>query len=301
MHAHVTRTLAVLAAGLACGFVALGAEGTARAVPLYVPPAAASDGTPSNAPAAPPAPAAVPYPSPYPPPSASPPAPVTPGAPPFYPPPPGYQAPNAPYYSYPSYAAAPSSASEPSIRRRQRPGANTHDGFYLSLGLGVLQGYNAIHGAAAKVEANGTGVAFTASIGGALTRNVILCARLHLSNAETHFVNRVSGYDVESATFNSGLAGACVVYYLGDTNVFFAATLGLTLFDVQDTYNSQLVDTKARFGAGLEIGKEWWVSPSWGLGGVLKGIYGTAKDVSSNNAGVWTTLTLALMLSATYN
>jgi len=306
-----TRTLITVS-----GLMALGAGG-AQAAPFVTPPPAAhtggateaspsAAGAPSAAgpaagppPATPPSPpaglppASAPPPAYYPPPPAYPysyPYPPAPGYPPPYPPPRAYR---PPPWASPSYAA------DREAWIRQRPGWHAHDGLYLNLGVGIAYVHNTIRDAPERVEANGTGIAFTAALGGAITRNVILCIRASLSNAETRFVDDQRGYDVDGASAESSMVGGSVLYYFDDSNVFLGGTIGLTSFDVRNRFGSY-TDSRARFGGGLEVGKEWWVSPNWGLGGVLRGFYGSAKDLSIANA-VWTNLSAGLFFSATYN
>lgn len=248
----------------------------------YPPPGSSPAGPPPPPPYYPPAPA---YPYAYPYPSAPPPYP-----PPYYPPPGAYR---PPPWTNPSYAA------DREAWIRQRPGWHAHDGLYLNLGVAIAYGHNTIGDVPGRVEANGTGIAFSAALGGAITKNVILCVRATLTEMETRFVDTVRGYDVDGASAEGSLLGGGVVYYFDDSNVFLGGTIGLTSFDVRDGFGS-FSDSRARFGGALEVGKEWWVSPNWGLGGALRGSYGSAKELSIANA-VWTNLGVGLFLSATYN
>jgi hypothetical protein len=182
---------------------------------------------------------------------------------------------------------------------RRKPGWHSHEGFYLNVGAGVAYVHNTIASAAGKGEANGTGIALSAALGGAVTKNVILCVRASMSDSETHYVDGARGYDLDGASAENAMLGVGVVSYLDDSNVFFGGTLGLTSFDVRGTFG-RYIDSRGRFGGALEVGKEWWVSPNWGLGGVVRASYGTVKDLSIAS-GVWRNLGVGLLLSASYN
>ena len=303
-------------AGIAVAVLAAaGTEGAVRAAPFLTPPPAGGPSTPATSPptdaSAPPAPYPPPpqgaapaptypapaYPAPQYPPASNPYAyPSYPSYPSYPPGPPNYPA-YPPSYPYPYQ---PPTGWDPAVQERRRASFHGHDGFYLNLGAGIVFARNTIPDAAAKIEASGTGPMFTAALGGAVVRNVILCVRYQFNDAEAHLEDAVRGYDRESVSAESHFLGGALVYYLEDTNVFFAGALGMTWFDVRDEYDSYLIDTRARFGGALDLGKEWWMSSNWGIGAVIRASYGTAKDLALANSA-WTNLGLSLLFSATYN
>ena len=80
----------------------------------------------------------------------------------------------------------------------------------------------------------------------------------------------------------------------------FADTKAYSGFAVDDQYNSPAVETDPGFGMDLLVGKEWWVSSSWGLGLAAQFIYGSAKD-REPALERWTTFGGGLLFTATYN
>jgi len=170
----------------------------------------------------------------------------------------------------------------------------------LNLAAGAVFARNTASDAATPIEANGVGLAFTGALGGAIARNVILCVRYQHSDAEAHYKDAARGYDQENASAETDFLGSALVYYFEDTNVLLAGAIGMSWFTVRDEFNFQVVDSRARLGAALDLGKEWWISPNWGMGLVARGSYGTAKDRSAS-AAAWTNLGLSLLFSATYN
>lgn len=134
-----------------------------------------------------------------------------------------------------------------------------------------------------------------------MTQNLILYGAFSVvGGGTTLHGDAAQQEELRNATFSWFMLGGGVAYYLEPMNLFFSGTFGLSGFTVDDQYNSNVVDTDAGFGIDLLVGKEWWVSSSWGLGLAAQFIYGTAKD-REPAVGRWNTLGGGLLFSATYN
>ena len=268
------------------------------------PPAPGSPG--ANAPGAPPAgypPAGYPQPgAPY---GAAPAPGYPPGYPPYGYPPPG---PGYPYPGYPPYQGYPN-AYYPYAPPQKSPGAHTHDGFYLRMGLGVGGLSLSMDNSGTKTEIGGTSLGVAFAFGAALTRHLIIYGEFFTVGTSDPNV-KVNGQSRTLATANASLfgIGPGVTYYFGESNFYLSSTLAFS----QLTFSGALEDNRAQsdtnWGATLKIsaGKEWWASDNWGLGIAAQLALGSMKDdhltvQESSSTPAWNVGALTLLFSATYN
>ncbi|HXI56050.1 MAG TPA: hypothetical protein VNO55_08325 [Polyangia bacterium] len=273
------------------------------------PPAPGSPG--ANAPGAPPAgypPAGYPpagYPQPGAPYGAAPAPGYPPGYPPYGYPPPG---PGYPYPGYPPYQGYPN-AYYPYAPPQKSPGAHTHDGFYLRMGLGVGGLSLSMDNSGTKTEIGGTSLGVAFAFGAALTRHLIIYGEFFTVGTSDPNV-KVNGQSRTLATANASLfgIGPGVTYYFGESNFYLSSTLAFS----QLTFSGALEDNRAQsdtnWGATLKIsaGKEWWASDNWGLGIAAQLALGSMKDdhltvQESSSTPAWNVGALTLLFSATYN
>jgi hypothetical protein len=204
------------------------------------------------------------------------------------PPPPGY---GAPAYGPPAPGYGP--AYEP-------PGTHTHDGFYLRMFLGF--GYTNMELEDQDVSVGGTGGAFGIALGAAVSENLIVFAEIFDDIAMNPTLKQ-GGTEFEGNDISAGVVavGGGIAYYFMPSNVYVSGTLSWGQLTVRDTENNEEIG-ESEFGPGLSlmVGKEWWVSPNWGLGGALQ-IYGGRMKDKGDNAPTWATQAIALTSSATYN
>lgn len=95
-------------------------------------------------------------------------------------------------------------------------------------------------------------------------------------------------------TWSTSYLGLGASYYL-PSNFYFAGSLGPLIMMLEtDRMESE---TDLGGAAKLTVGKEWWVSPDWGLGMAFELLGGAVPDGDAD----WTVATLGLAFSATYN
>lgn len=235
--------------------------------------------------------------------------------PPPYGPPPGYTASPPGYYAPPPYQAPPTGypAPPPPYMQYRAPGAETHDGFYLRLHLGG--GFTTMRASlnGVKEEFSGGSAAFGMALGGSVSPNLVLYGAFALTTTSnpTHKLRGVSDALFPNTSATTGGFGVGAAYYLMPANVYLAGTVLATQFQVTDDRLDSddeayaILDT--RYGIGFEalVGKEWWVSDNWGLGGAVQFLLGTSKEkqaaASSGPNTTWTTTAVSLVFSATYN
>ena len=124
---------------------------------------------------------------------------------------------------------------------------------------------------------------------GALVRNFILYAALN-------------GWSLSPAgggTLQVSGLGAGAAYYLEALNAFVSFTVARAVIEVIDGGRRA---TASRAGVTFEgkVGKEWWVSPNWGLGvggAVMFGSIGVEGDPNAS----WSVAGGGLLFSATFN
>jgi CxxC motif-containing protein (DUF1111 family) len=83
-------------------------------------------------------------------------------------------------------------------------------------------------------------------------------------------------------------------------NVYISANLLIAEYQLTSNGN-ELGKAELGPGVSLMVGKEWWVSPNWGLGLAAQLLGASLKDKGGGNAPLWSVGGLALVFSATYN
>ena len=233
------------------------------------------------------------YPPGYAPPQGYPPGYAAPGYPPGYAAPgypPGYAAPGYP----PAYA--------PPRYVRPVPPAPTHTGTYVHLQLGG--GFTSIRGSGGSggnVKLSGGGPAFGVAVGGAPIPNLAVFGSLFFTGASqpkvTDSVYGNGAFDGDALVVGFG---AGLVYYFMPANIFLSGAICTLSFEADDS-NDKTVYT-SDYGVGFDgmIGKEFWVSPHWGIGGALEFVGASSMKDKDTPGLTWSASAFNLLFSATY-
>ncbi len=259
--------------------------------PSVTPGTAPANGAPPAPP--PPQPASPPASQPY---GAMPGQPGSPppqGYPPGYGPPPGY----APGYAPPGYRPgyAPPSYAPPV------PAEPTHTGTYVHLHLGG--GFTSISGSdgyGGTVKLSGGGPALEIAVGGAPVPNLAVFGSLFFTGASQPKVSG-NGYSVQSTgDVLVGGFGAGIVYYFMPANIFLSGAVAS--LNLQGSDSNGKTTYTSDFGVGFEgmVGKEFWVSEHWGLGGALEFVGASSMKDTDNPSISWSAKAFNLVFSATY-
>jgi hypothetical protein len=221
-----------------------------------------------------------------------------------YPPPPGYAYPPPPGYAYPPpyrYPAAPAYA-VPTVP------PHVHDGFFLALRLGLGHLRVKVEDADGNTLVfQGMGASWSAAVGGAITRSVILFGEIFHALTDEADISGTAAFEAVGFRAAELLGfGGGALYYFPSTNIYLGGALSgvelqvgaqsLTTFDLSSAFESQL-------GLGFHgmLGKEWWVSPNWGLGFAADAVGAWSVKDKSTPTTKWNGLLLSLQFSATYN
>jgi hypothetical protein len=112
-----------------------------------------------------------------------------------------------------------------------------------------------------------------------------------------------NGFSLGSANGTSAVfgIGPGLAYYIQPINLSVSGTIAATQVDLSNSSNDSVYESK--FGLGFQgiVGKEWWVSPEWGLGIAGEFVTGHQMKDKNNSALTWSGTSGALLFSATYN
>ncbi len=184
-------------------------------------------------------------------------------------------------------------------------GARLHDGWYFRAQLGGGGLYASRENAAKqKVSISGTGAGLTLAFGKVVRDNLILFGSLGTFTAsDPHVEVGKVGRTQKGTTGVTGL-GVGATTYVMPANLFGSVTLSamrMASTDGNGTDISTADLTPTGWGPAVTVsaGKEWWVSPNWGLGGALiLNVAGLPGQKTDGGPGVvW----FGLAGSATFN
>jgi hypothetical protein len=175
------------------------------------------------------------------------------------------------------------------------PTAHRHDGFYLRLFLGL--GYTSMSVDEADVDVSGAGGAFGLALGYAVSDNFIIYGEVFDDIAVNPEVNggQNLGDDVAAGVVALGIGAA---YYFQPHNIYLSGTLAMGQVTIQ-VDGEEVAESDFGPGLSLMVGKEWWVSPNWGVGIAAQLFAGKMKD--KNDGPDISTTAAAIAFSATFN
>lgn len=172
-----------------------------------------------------------------------------------------------------------------------------HKGFYLRMHIGPAY----FHGTSgdADVTIKGPAGTFGFAIGGALTKNFILYAEAFDDIAIRPTVEiGNNSYDTDGSSGMVGY-GVGVAYYFMPVNVYVAGAVDGTTIVVHDPSSDRRARTDFGIGTNLMVGKEWWVSPNWGLG--VAGQFAFGGRMKDDLDQPYNAVAFGVVFSATYN
>lgn len=187
---------------------------------------------------------------------------------------------------------------------RAGEGRRSHDGFYLhlALGAGALNASNDTGLFEAKVY--GGGAALNIEVGLAVRENLVVFGKLGGISVVDPSVE-VTGLGWGTARgerLNLSLLGVGAGWYFSSINLFVAGAISAAALATETADGQQLSRTDVGAAVSLSVGKEWWISPNWGLGVALELIGGRVPDeAGSASLDPWRIGGAAVSFSATFN
>ena len=151
---------------------------------------------------------------------------------------------------------------------KQYSGRN-HRGFYLSLAPGANLTNVKMKDNDGSTTSKGLGGGWDIKIGGTIKENLILHATIL-----THSVfepkiydssNGLNGTTADKIDLFEAMIGAGMTYYT-PRNYLLSTSIGLGGFTLTDEKKDEDSSSDKGFSFQLKAGKEWWISPKWGIG-----------------------------------
>ncbi len=151
-----------------------------------------------------------------------------------------------------------------------------------------------------SIAIGGMGSTFRLALGGAVNQQLVLFGELFsdaVANPTVEIGDATTS--TQDMTVGTRALGVGVAYYLPN-NFYLGGTLALVSLAIQT--NSETVGSSdGGHGVTLSLGKEWWVSPQWGLGLAGNVFLGRVRDTPAPDAATWMITAAMLALSASYN
>jgi hypothetical protein len=170
----------------------------------------------------------------------------------------------------------------------------------LTAGVGVLNAKDSYAGQEETIS--GGGMAVTFAIGAAVKPNLILYGEMLMTIAVSPTLESGGTTQTLSSDVTLFGVGPGVAYYFEPSNLYLSGTLAFS--QVTQSTSSSSGDssnnvTELGVGASFMVGKEWWVSPKWGLGAA--GYLHLASMKMRNYDARMTAAAVGVLFSATYN
>ena len=208
-------------------------------------------------------------------------------------------------YPAPGYARWELAPAPPDTYLDDLPAQNEgrHTGFFMRLALGPS--YTTMRGQSSEgslvLRAAGAGLNMT--LGGALSENLVVYGEVALQSTLDAGVEASRGAGAAPGTsVTTAALGAGLGYYLMPSNVYLTGSLLIGQARAVDLPTERLLG-KTDFGpaVALSVGKEWWMTPSWTLGLLIRAQLARFRDPGRGHAGtMWNATALSASLSATF-
>jgi hypothetical protein len=178
-------------------------------------------------------------------------------------------------------------------------GARDHeDSFFLRLSTGAGYAKTSFeYGTLPEIEISGVTGDVNIAIGGMLTPNLALHGTLFgwsASDPDLTF-GSLSG-EVQGDVTTSAVGGG-LTYYIMPINIYISGSVGIAVMNVETSLTGGETDNGV--AVDFTLGKEWWVSDSWGLG--IAGAFGYHSIPEKNIDEKWTGMSFGIRFTASYN
>ena len=158
--------------------------------------------------------------------------------------------------------------------------AKTHDGFFLNLGYGFGSGSVTSEPKEGEdSEFSGSMRVFYLKIGGSINPNWSIHYNASAIGASADTPESVKQYGYDNTTYVVAARGIGATYYFVSDNPYLsnlyispeyrfeaAAVLRSERKQANRIFTTTEDNTYSGSGFGLTVGKEWWLSPDWGIG-----------------------------------
>jgi hypothetical protein len=177
-------------------------------------------------------------------------------------------------------------------------GPRDHDGgFFLRLSGGGGTATTTFDVFGADLDISGATGDVNLAIGGMVTRNLALHATLFGWLASDPDISFLGSTETLAADVSINGFGAGLTYYFMPVNIYISGSVGAASMTVESEQTSGETDLGPAID--LTVGKEWWVSDSWGIG--VAGAFGYHSVPEKGITGDWTGTSFGIRFTASYN
>ena len=177
--------------------------------------------------------------------------------------------------------------------------ARQHDGgFFMRFSPAFGASSTKIEDAFGQAELSGPAGAFEVALGYGVSRNFIVHANLGAwSMVDPKLDLDGTEFPTDDLTMTLTCFGAGVTYYVGNSNIYLTASLGLA--NLTASLDDESANTDMGFAVEAAVGKEWWIARHWGLGvgGVVN--YHSVPDADIDEK--WSGTSFGIRLTLTMN
>jgi hypothetical protein len=174
-----------------------------------------------------------------------------------------------------------------------------HRGLFLRMHLGGGYLTSSVRSGGTDLKVNGGAGSFSIALGGAVGRNLHLYGELadSIASSPSATINGSSG-TLTNTNYSLLALGPGVNYYFMPMNVYLSGSLLLSRLNLSNSSGNGNSDWG--LAGKFQLGKEWWVSDTWGLG-VAGMLLASGNGAGGGSPGTFSTWSGAVLFSATYN
>jgi len=175
----------------------------------------------------------------------------------------------------------------------------THDGFLLRLSAGAGGAKTSEDFASSSLEISGAAGDVNFAVGGMIAPNFAIHGTIFgwsLTDPEVELTGHVSGE--LNGDLSMSAIGAGFTYYFMPANLYISPSVGVGTLTL-DIDGLDDIESDPGLALDFTLGKEWWVSNSWGLG--IAGAVGYHSIPDNGTDEKITGSNVAIRFTATYN
>jgi hypothetical protein len=182
-------------------------------------------------------------------------------------------------------------------------GSRDHGGGFLrfTAGFGYMDATDNDRGS--SISFYGAGVTFSGAVGGTVAPNLavygefLATSAVDTSQSDGYHYTTYSGLDLLQYGIGPGLS-----YYFEPVNLYIAGSILLTRVSFSDSnYGDPIASSRFGVGGSFMVGKEWWVSPDWGIGIAGHVQYASMTNTLYDRLTDLSTFVFSVLFTATYN
>ncbi len=157
-----------------------------------------------------------------------------------------------------------------------------------------------------EMELNGVAAYLAVDVGGSLVENLVLHGRFSLLSVAQPTAS-IDGEDFgtrDDSSMMQMMFGPALTYYVMPANLYFTGAFGLAMGAISYEDRTGAIRTGATdlgFGLNVDVGWEFWIGRSWGIGPALRAFYiSVPDDVDGDDPPVWQGLGFGVLFSGTF-